>query len=90
MDAKAGDDTSEIWAKEALNIKFGIRLNTLAVGVFRNVDVPLKFYIYEGESEVDLEWGQAMGAYREKLRSCIAPLPVSSSGEPCTSFGERN
>ncbi len=42
MDAEADDDISEIWTDEALNLKLGILPNTLAIGTFRNVDVPVE------------------------------------------------
>ena len=55
MDVEANDDTSEVWTEGALNLKLGILPNTLAVGTFRNVDVPVEVEIFESEPEVNLE-----------------------------------
>lgn len=55
MDIEADDDTSEAWTEEALNLKLGILPNTLAVGTFRNVDVPFEVEICESEPEVNLK-----------------------------------
>ncbi|MBO2564361.1 hypothetical protein [Shewanella algae] len=57
MDAEADDDISEIWTDEALNLKLGILPNTLAIGTFRNVDVPVELEVREKKPEVDFdEW----------------------------------
>lgn len=64
MDAEAEDDTSDIWTTEALEIKLGILPNTVAVGTFRNVDVPLEVEVYESEPEASLEdWDHAALGY---------------------------
>jgi len=64
MDVEANDDTSEVWTEEALNLKLGILPNTLAVGTFRNVDVPVQIDICESEPEVNLEeWDHATKGY---------------------------
>lgn len=64
MDPEAVDDTSDIWTKEALDIKLGIMPNTLAVGTFRNVDVPLEVEVHQSEPEVSLEeWDHAAIGY---------------------------
>ena len=72
MDAEAVDDTSDIWTKEALDIKLGIMSNTLAVGTFRNVDVPLEIEVHESEPEIRLdEWDHAaMGYFTIKSGKC--------------------
>lgn len=72
MDTESGDDTSKIWTKEALNIKLGIMSNTLAVGTFRNVDIPLEVELYESEPEVSLEeWDHAtLGYFAIKSGQC--------------------
>ncbi|PKM17294.1 MAG: hypothetical protein CVV11_20610 [Gammaproteobacteria bacterium HGW-Gammaproteobacteria-15] len=72
MDAEAVDDTSNIWTKEALNIKLGIMPNTLAIGTFRNVDVPLEVEVYEVEPEINLEeWDHAaLGYFAIKSGHC--------------------
>ncbi|MDH0447710.1 hypothetical protein [Shewanella sp. GD04112] len=64
MDAEADDDTSEVWTNEALDLKLGVLPNTLAVGTFRNVDVPVEVEIHESEPEVSLaEWDHASKGY---------------------------
>ena len=64
MDVEADDDTSEIWTEEAFKLKLGILSNTLAIGTFRNVDVPLEVEIFESEPEVNLEeWDHASKGY---------------------------
>lgn len=72
MDTEADDDTSEIWTDEALDLKLGILPNTLAVGTFRNVDVPVEVEIYDSEPDIDLEeWDHAStGYFTIKSGSC--------------------
>ena len=40
MDVEADDGTSDVWTEEALKMKLGVMPNTLAIGTFRDVDVP--------------------------------------------------
>ena len=64
MDTEADDDTSEVWTDEALDLKLGVLPNTLAVGTFRNVDVPVEVEIYDSEPDIDLkEWDHASKGY---------------------------
>lgn len=72
MDAEAEDDTSEIWTDEALDLKLGVLQNTLAVGTFRNVDVPVEVEVYQSEPDIDLkEWDHASkGYFTIKSGSC--------------------
>ncbi|WGL17682.1 hypothetical protein PVT68_05155 [Microbulbifer bruguierae] len=60
MDTEADDDISEVWTEEALDLKLGALPNTLAIGTFRNVDVPVEVEIRDSEPYVDLEeWDHA-------------------------------
>lgn len=72
MDAEADDNTSEVWTDEALDLKLGVLENTLAVGTFRNVDVPIEVEIHEREPEVNFaEWDHASkGYFTIKSGSC--------------------
>lgn len=72
MDIEANDDTSEIWTEEALHLKLGILPNTLAIGTFRNVDVPFEVEIRENEPEINLkEWDHASkGHFTSKSGRC--------------------
>ncbi|WP_444922795.1 hypothetical protein ACJJH9_11265 [Microbulbifer sp. DLAB2-AF] len=64
MDVEADDDTSDIWTEEALNIKLGILPNTLAIGTFRNVDIPLEVEIHDSQPEISFEeWDHASIGY---------------------------
>ncbi|WP_020411244.1 hypothetical protein [Microbulbifer variabilis] len=64
LDVEADDDTSDIWTDEALNIKLGILPNTLAIGTYRNVDVPLEVEVHDSEPEISLgEWDHASIGY---------------------------
>ena len=72
MDIEADDDTSEIWNEEALKLKLGILPNTLVVGTFRNVEVPVEVEIFESEPEINLEeWDHvSKGYFTIKSGSC--------------------
>jgi hypothetical protein len=60
MDAEADVDTSDVWTEDALAIKLGILPSTLAIGTFRNVDVPLEIEVHESEPKINLEeWDHA-------------------------------
>jgi hypothetical protein len=73
MDTEADDDTSEVWTDEALDLKLGVLPNTLAVGTFRNVDVPVEVEIYDSEPDVDLEeWDHASKGYVTIKSGCCA------------------
>ncbi|AOV89752.1 hypothetical protein [Vibrio parahaemolyticus] len=64
MDVEASDDPSEIWTEEALNLMLGQLPNTLAVGTFRNVEVPFEVEVYETKPDVNLdEWDHASKGY---------------------------
>ncbi|MCV6588668.1 MAG: hypothetical protein OIF57_06525 [Marinobacterium sp.] len=64
MDTETRDDTSEIWTDKALDLKLGLLPNTLAIGTFRNVDVPVEVDVYEQPPEIDLQqWDHASQGY---------------------------
>ncbi len=64
MDVEASDDPSGIWTEEALNLMLGQLPNTLAVGTFRNVEVPFEVEVYETKPDVNLdEWDHASKGY---------------------------
>jgi len=72
MDAGVEEDTSDIWTEKALNLKLGILPNTLAIGTFRNVDVPLHLEILDEEPNVNLEeWDHvSLGYFSIKSGQC--------------------
>jgi hypothetical protein len=72
MDVESDDDTSEIWAEDGLNIKLGIMPNTIAIGTFRNVDVPLEVEVQESTPDLNPEeWEHAsIGYFTIKSGQC--------------------
>ena len=60
MDSDSNEDTSEIWTDEAFTLKLGILPNTVSIGTFRNVDVPLEIEIHDSKPDIDLnDWDHA-------------------------------
>ncbi|GAA6168417.1 hypothetical protein [Sessilibacter corallicola] len=72
MDVESDNNTSEIWTEKALELKLGVLPNSLAVGTFRNVEVPIEVSLYENEPEVNFsEWDHASkGYFTIKSGSC--------------------
>ncbi len=72
MDVEANDDTSDIWTNEALELKLALLTNSVAIGTFRNVDVPIEIEVCEGKPVVDFdEWDHAsVGYFTVKSGAC--------------------
>ncbi len=72
MDVGSDDDTSGIWTEDGLNIKLGLMPNTIAIGTFRNVDVPLEVEVQESRPDLNLdEWEHAsIGYFTIKSGQC--------------------
>jgi hypothetical protein len=59
-DVETSDDTSDIWTEEAHQLKLGLLPSTIAIGTFRNVDVPVEVDILDSEPDINLEeWDHA-------------------------------
>lgn len=64
MDVETNDDTSDIWTDKALDLKLALLPNTVAIGTFRNVYVPLQVEVCESKPTVNLdEWDHASEGY---------------------------
>ena len=72
MDVESNDDTSEIWTEKALKLKLGIMKNSIAIGTFRNVDVPIEIEVLKTNPDLDLnDWDHvSIGYFKIESGQC--------------------